>query len=203
MNLTFVFSTVIIGCSTIDTRFSSSPSEVEELFPSTRCAAQYFSDLGDPPKIHEGTSALMMVGGPFIFIYSIVEYVPAIATDVLLLPMDGYWVWRKEKDGLLSIHQELDTVRNGIRMILRYRKASESFSGMVINVTEKPIQAVRVEVYLIDGSVLGPTPRMDLAPGQKGDILLPTDGQSFKLWKAYIESDVSIESGHSSEGQYN
>jgi hypothetical protein len=34
----------------------------------------------------------MLVGGPFIFIYSIVEYVPAIATDVLLLPMDGYFV---------------------------------------------------------------------------------------------------------------
>jgi hypothetical protein len=86
-------------------------------------------------------------------------------------------------------------------MILRYHKASESFSGMVFNVTEKPIQAVRVEVHLIDGSVLGPTPRMDLGPGQKGDILLSTGGQSCKLWKDHVESGVGLESGHSCEGE--
>lgn len=149
--------------------------------------------------------------GPIIGIGALIprtiDYVSALVTDVLLLPMDAYFVWRKsakEKGGpLLSIHQEHDTVHNGLRLILRYHEASESFIGMVFNITEKPIQAVRVEVYLVDGSVLGPTPRMDLGPEQKGDILLPTGGQPFNLWKARVESGVDVESGHNSEGELN
>ena len=207
MNLIFVLSTMATGCATLSTRFSSSPSEVVELFPSTRRAAQYFSDLGDLPDFGEGALVVAVVAAPFIFIYSLVEYVPAIATDVVLLPVDAYYVSRKSADvesgPILSINQEHDTVHNGIRMILRYHKASESFIGSVFNVTEKPVLAVRVEVHLVEGSELGPTPRKDLAPGQKGDILLPTGGQSFKLWTAHVESGVGVESGHSSEGEHN
>jgi hypothetical protein len=101
----------------------------------------------------------------------------------------------------LSINQVHDTVRNGVRMILRYNEASKSFDGTVENITEKPIQAVRVEVHLIDGPELGPTPRKDLAPGQKREITLSTGGQPFKLWKAHAESGEGEESGHGSEGE--
>lgn len=210
LNLTLVLSTVMIGCSTVHTRFSSSPSEVECLFPSTRYAGQQAENFGEDFDIAE-TGEGAIVFGPVIGVFALIprtiDYASAIVTDVLLLPMDGYWVWRKspneEGDFLLSINQEYDAERNGIRLILRYHKTSESFIGMVFNVTQTRIQAVRVEVHLIDGSALGPTPRIDLAPGQKGDIFLSTSGQSFKLWKAYIESDGNVESEHSREGEYN
>jgi len=112
LNLIIVLSTVMIGCSTIHTRLSSSPGEVEELFPSTRRTAQYFSQEFSDLEISQDPYVTAFLIAPVLFVYSLVEYVPAIATDVVLLPMDAYNISRKsakerqEREEFLTQQQE-------------------------------------------------------------------------------------------------
>ena len=84
-----------------------------------------------------------------------------------------------------------DEVRKGVRLILSFDNESSSFFGTVQNVTEKTISRVRVEVHLSNGSELGPTRPIDLAPGKKVDVGLSAEGQSFNWWKAHAEAGVS------------
>ncbi len=92
---------------------------------------------------------------------------------------------RIDKDGT---HDE---VRKGVRLILSFDNESSSFIGTVENVTEKTVSRVRVEVHLSNGTELGPTQPIDLAPGKKVDVGLSAEGQSFDWWKAHAETGVS------------
>jgi hypothetical protein len=78
-------------------------------------------------------------------------------------------------------------VRKGARLILSFDTESSSFTGTVENVTEKTLSRVRVEVHLSNGTELGPTVSIDLAPGKKVDIGLSAEGQVFEWWKAHAE----------------
>jgi len=84
-----------------------------------------------------------------------------------------------------------DEVRKGIRLILSFDSESSSFIGTVENVTEKTVSKVRVEVHLSNGTELGPTNPIDLAPGKKVDVGLSAEGQSFEWWKAHAEAGAS------------
>ena len=84
-----------------------------------------------------------------------------------------------------------DEIRKGVRLILTYDSESSSFVGTVENITEKTVSRVRIEVHLSNGTELGPTPPMDLAPGKKVDVGLSAEGQSFEWWKAHAESGAS------------
>lgn len=84
-----------------------------------------------------------------------------------------------------------DEVRKGVRLILSFDNESSSFTGTVENITEKTISRVRVEVHLSNGTELGPTEPIDLAPGKKVDVELSAKGQSFNWWKAHAEADAS------------
>ena len=84
-----------------------------------------------------------------------------------------------------------DEVRKGIRLILSYDNKTSSFIGTVENVTEKTISRVRVEVHLSNGKELGPTKPISLAPGEKADVKLPSEGQPFEWWKAHAEAGKS------------
>ncbi|MEN9021205.1 MAG: hypothetical protein GWQ05_21670 [Verrucomicrobiaceae bacterium] len=107
-----------------------------------------------------------------------------------------------EEKGLdLAIDATHDSVRVGVRLILRYDQDSEGFIGTVDNVSDKTIEAVRVEVHLSNGTELGPTPRERLAPKQKRNVELSATGQTFETWKAHTESDAGEEHGHDSEGE--
>jgi len=88
---------------------------------------------------------------------------------------------RISKDG---IHDE---VRKGARLILSFDNESSSFIGTVENITEKTLSRVRIEVHLSNGTELGPTEPIDLAPGKKVDVELSAEGQSFNWWKAHAE----------------
>ena len=92
---------------------------------------------------------------------------------------------RLAKDG---IHDE---VRKGVRLILSFDDESSSFIGTVENVTEKTVSRVRIEVHLSNGTELGPTNPIDLAPGKKVDVGLSAEGQSFEWWKAHAEAGAS------------
>jgi len=84
-----------------------------------------------------------------------------------------------------------DEVRKGVRLILSFDNESSSFIGTVENVTEKTVSRVRVEIHLSNGTELGPTIPIDLAPGKKVDVGLSAEGQSFNWWKAHAEVGAS------------
>ena len=84
-----------------------------------------------------------------------------------------------------------DEVRKGVRLILSFDNESSSFIGTVENITEKTVSRVRIEVHLSNGTELGPTQPIDLAPGKKVDVGLSAEGQSFNWWKAHAEAGVS------------
>ncbi len=90
--------------------------------------------------------------------------------------------------GLDGTHDE---VRKGVRLILSFDSESSSFVGTVDNVSEKTVLKIRVEVHLSNGTELGPTEPVDLAPGKKIEVKLSAVDQTFTWWKAHAEADSS------------
>lgn len=88
----------------------------------------------------------------------------------------------------LGLDEIYDQVRNGVRLILAYHRASSSFIGSVENVTDKTIKKVRVEVHLSSGAELDPSEPKDLEPGEKSGVKIEASGQVFEWWKAHVES---------------
>jgi hypothetical protein len=68
-----------------------------------------------------------------------------------------------EESGVeLARTETYDEVRNGVRLILAFDVATNSFEGRVVNTTERTLRRVRVEVHLSNGKELGPTTAGDL-----------------------------------------
>ena len=80
-----------------------------------------------------------------------------------------------------------DQVRAGARLILSYDSDANAFIGTVENTTDAALNRVRVEVHLSNGTELGPTTPVSLAPGQVVAITLPATGQAFTSWSAHPE----------------
>jgi len=97
----------------------------------------------------------------------------------------------EESGEKLALTDIYDHVRKGVRLVLAFHNASSSFIGSVENVTDKTIKKVRVEVHLSNGVELGPTERMELAPGEKAGVKLEAKGHVFEWWKAHAESGSS------------
>ncbi len=95
----------------------------------------------------------------------------------------------EESGKKLSLTETYDHMYKGIRLVLAFHNASSSFIGSIENVTDKKITSVRVEVLLSDGTELGPTEPIDLAPGEKAGIKLEAGGRVFTWWKARIETE--------------
>ena len=102
----------------------------------------------------------------------------------------------EESGEKLALTDTYDEARKGVRLVLAYHNASSSFVGTIENVTEKTIKDVRVEVHLSTGVELGPTERMDLAPGEKSGVKIEATGHVFEWWTTHAESGSS-EHGHS------
>ena len=79
----------------------------------------------------------------------------------------------------LGLNETFDMVRGGARLILSYDAASNSFKGTVENTTNNVLTRVRIEVHLSNGTELGPTAPVDMAPGQVLTIDLPATAASF------------------------
>lgn len=97
----------------------------------------------------------------------------------------------EESGERFSLTDTYDGVRKGVRLVLAFHNASSSFVGSVENTTDKIIKAVRVEVHLSTGVELGPTERMDLAPGEKAGVKLEAKGHVFEWWTTHAESGSS------------
>ena len=95
----------------------------------------------------------------------------------------------------LAPDETFDAVRGGARLILNYDSAGNAFTGTVENTTGNALTNVRIEVHLSNGTELGPTTPVDLAPGQEMDVNLPSTTASFTGWIAHAEVGSGAEGG--------
>ena len=95
----------------------------------------------------------------------------------------------------LAPDETFDAVRGGARLILNYDAAGNAFNGTVENTTGNVLTNVRIEVHLSNGTELGPTTPVDLAPGQVLDVNLPSTAASFTGWIAHAEVGSGAEGG--------
>ena len=100
-----------------------------------------------------------------------------------------------------TLTDTFDDVRAGARLILSYDAAANAFTGTVENTTAASLKQVRVEVHLSNGTELGPTTPVDLAPGQTIAVNLPATSQPFATWGAHPEVGASSTSGESGGGE--
>ena len=97
----------------------------------------------------------------------------------------------------LAPDETFDAVRSGARLIMNYDPASNSFQGTVENTTGNVLTRVRIEVHLSNGTELGPTAPIDLAPGEVAPVNLPSTAGSFATWIAHAEVGSGSEGGPS------
>ncbi len=104
----------------------------------------------------------------------------------------------------LAPEETFDAVRGGARLVLSYDAPSNSFIGTVENTTNNVLTRVRIEVHLSNGTELGPTTPIDLAPGQAVAVNLPSTQASFTGWVAHAEvgGGEGGESGGGSGGEH-
>ena len=93
----------------------------------------------------------------------------------------------EESGTQFGLNDTFDEVRAGARLKLSYNSAANAFTGAVENTTGATLRRVRVEVHLSNGTELGPTTPVDLAPGQVAAITLPATSQPFETWSAHPE----------------
>ncbi len=88
---------------------------------------------------------------------------------------------------------------NGARLALAFDPGTQVFVGSVTNTTARTLSQVRVEIHLDNGTELGPTKRVDVAPGQTVPVELGTFGNRFSAWISHPEAGV--EQGHGAGGE--
>ncbi len=76
-------------------------------------------------------------------------------------------------------------VHEGVRLVLRFDEESGMFTGTLLNSTDSRICAAQAEVHLGDGTELGPTDPVDLAPGESMPAALEAEGEGFTTWTAH------------------
>lgn len=109
----------------------------------------------------------------------------------------------EEEGERLKVDETYDKVRKGVRLILSHDEASASFKGTIENTSNELIKDVRVEVHLSNGNELGPTEKEDLAPGEKNDVSLLAEDQTFEWWSTHAEVGKGEHgSNHEGEGEH-
>jgi hypothetical protein len=85
----------------------------------------------------------------------------------------------EETGAKLALNAPYVKVQNSARFLLNYDPQTTSFAGTVTNATaNKKLTRVSVSIRLSNGSVLGPTVPLDLAPGQVLPVRLAAVGES-------------------------
>ena len=95
---------------------------------------------------------------------------------------------------LAKMTRQDERFANGARLILQFNPNTQVFVGSVTNTTTQTLSQVRVEIHLDNGTELGPTKRIDVAPGQTIPVELGTFGNDFTSWVSHPEA--GIEAGH-------
>ena len=86
----------------------------------------------------------------------------------------------------LAPDETFNQLRAGTRLVMSYDPAINAFTGTVQNTTSYRLLNVRVEVHLEDGTELGPTPPIDLAPDEVQQVELQSTVPSFIGWVALV-----------------
>ena len=88
---------------------------------------------------------------------------------------------------MLAPDATFDQTRNGARLTMGYDPASNAFTGTVANTTDSTLTRVRIEVHLDNGTELGPTTPVDMAPGEVMAVNLPSTQAPFTGWVPHAE----------------
>jgi len=105
----------------------------------------------------------------------------------------------EKSETLLSPDQVYDAESKGTHMVLSYDAEAAAFTGTVENISTEVLDRVRVEVHLSNGTELGPTTQVKLAPGEKRAVKLSAAGEDFESWTTHAE----VGSGeHSHDGEH-
>ena len=88
---------------------------------------------------------------------------------------------------MLAPDATFDQTRNGARLTMGYDPAGNAFTGTVANTTNSTLTRVRIEVHLDNGTELGPTTPVDLAPGEVMAVNLPSTQAPFTGWVPHAE----------------
>jgi len=88
---------------------------------------------------------------------------------------------------MLAPDETFDVTRNGARLVMSYDPADNTFKGTVANTTNNTLTRARIEVHLSNGTELGPTTPVDLAPGEVMAINLPATQAPFTGWVPHAE----------------
>ena len=88
---------------------------------------------------------------------------------------------------MLAPDATFDQTRNGARLVMNYDSASNAFKGTVANTTNGTLDRVRIEVHLDNGTELGPTTPVSLAPGEVMAVNLPSTQAPFTGWVPHAE----------------
>jgi len=88
---------------------------------------------------------------------------------------------------MLAPDATFDQTRNGARLTMGYDPASNAFTGTVANTTDSTLTRVRIEVHLDNGTELGPTTPVDLAPGEVMAVNMPSTQAPFTGWVPHAE----------------
>ncbi len=87
-----------------------------------------------------------------------------------------------------SLTETAKDVRNGVELVIKYDSSSKEFVGTVTNTTNATVSMVRVEIHLSNCVELGPTPNVDLAPGEAKTVTLDARSQSnFDYYSVHVE----------------
>ena len=79
-------------------------------------------------------------------------------------------------------------VRSGVELVIKYDSSRKEFVGTVTNTTDATVTQVRVEIHLSNCVELGPTPNVDLAPGESKSVTLDARSQSnFDSYGVHVE----------------
>ena len=87
----------------------------------------------------------------------------------------------------LAPNETFDVTRGGARLVLNYDDQTNSFKGTVENTTSNILDRVRIEIHLSNGTELGPTTPINMAPGEVAMVNLPSTQASFTGWIAHAE----------------
>ena len=107
----------------------------------------------------------------------------------------------EESGETLALDETYDFVRKGARLILRYDAEGNSFVSTVQNTTDEVLNNVRVEVHLSNGTELGPTTPVDLAPGETVDVSLAATEEPFTGWTPHAEVGEGEHGGGTGGGE--
>lgn len=93
-----------------------------------------------------------------------------------------------EEDGTqLELKDIYNVTKHGVKLILKYNSSTNSFEGMLENLTSQTIKNARVEVHLSNGTELGPTVPANLSAKMKKKVVLKATEKEFNGWSAHAE----------------